>query len=129
MEYWQRFYDLQSIDDCQGRCLVVKLGAEVSDLSDTMRTALKEGTTRIVDRIEKMIVGGIEDGSLSIDGNPHATAGALYDSWLGASVTAKIHRSPETTGPCDDHHPPAPPPLKPTPPRPHLETGDSLNFD
>jgi AcrR family transcriptional regulator len=32
MEYWQRFYDLQSVDDCQGRCLVVKLGAEVSDL-------------------------------------------------------------------------------------------------
>jgi TetR/AcrR family transcriptional repressor of nem operon len=96
MEYWQRFYDLQSTDDCQGRCLVVKLGAEVSDLSDTMRTALKEGTTGIVDRIEKMIAGGIEDGSLSTDGSPHAIAEALYDSWLGASVMAKIHRSPES---------------------------------
>lgn len=95
MEYWQRFYDLQSNDDCQGRCLVVKLGAEVSDLSDTMRTALKEGITGIVDRIEKMIADGIEDGSVAIDGNPHATAEALYDSWLGASVMAKIRRSPE----------------------------------
>jgi TetR/AcrR family transcriptional repressor of nem operon len=95
MGYWQRFYDLQSIDDCQGGCLVVKLGAEASDLSDAMRTALIEGTTGIVDRVQKMIVGGIEDGSVAIDGSPQATAEALYDAWLGASLMAKIHRSPE----------------------------------
>jgi TetR/AcrR family transcriptional repressor of nem operon len=59
-----------------------------------MRVALKEGTTAIIDRVERMIVGGLADGSLSIDGTPRTTAEALYDAWLGASVMAKIHRSP-----------------------------------
>jgi TetR/AcrR family transcriptional repressor of nem operon len=96
MEYWQRFYDLQSVDDCQGRCLVVKLGAEVSDLVRHNEDCAERRNTGIVDRIEKMIAGGIEDGSLSTDGSPHAIAEALYDAWLGASVMAKIHRSPES---------------------------------
>ena len=42
MEYWQRFYDLQTSLDGQGRCLVVKLAAEVSDLSDAMRRAARD---------------------------------------------------------------------------------------
>jgi TetR/AcrR family transcriptional repressor of nem operon len=60
-----------------------------------MRTALIEGTTGIVDRLQKMIVGGIEDGSVAIDRSPQTTAEALYDAWLGASLMAKIHRNPE----------------------------------
>lgn len=95
MEYWQRFYELQSFDDCQGRCLVVKLGAEVSDLSESMRLSLKDGTTGIIDRVERMINDGLADESLSIDDTPRAVAEGLYDSWLGASVLAKIHRDPQ----------------------------------
>jgi TetR/AcrR family transcriptional regulator, transcriptional repressor for nem operon len=54
MRYWQNFYDTQVVDDCQGGCLVVKLGAEVADLSEVMRMAVmrvatKVGTTAIVD--------------------------------------------------------------------------------
>ncbi|MFJ8795804.1 TetR/AcrR family transcriptional regulator [Streptomyces sp. NPDC102462] len=95
MRYWQNFYDTQAVDDCQGGCLVVKLGAEVSDLSEAMRVVMKAGTSAIVDRVEKMITAGIADGSVSVDAGPRATAEALYDTWLGASVMAKIHRSPE----------------------------------
>lgn len=95
MRYWQNFYETQIFDDCQGRCLVVKLGAEVSDLSETMRMAMKAGTTAIVDRVEQMIISGIADGSVSVDASPRTTAEALYDTWLGASVMAKIHRSPD----------------------------------
>src|ERR1700760_223770 len=36
MQYWQNFYDIQVKDDCQGGCLVVKLGAEIADLSEAM---------------------------------------------------------------------------------------------
>lgn len=96
MQYWRNFYDTQVIDDCQGRCLVVKLGAEVSDLSETMRMVLKVGTTGIVDRIEKMIINGLADGSVSVEAGPRATAEGLYDTWLGASMMAKIHRRPES---------------------------------
>ncbi len=95
MRYWQNFYDTQVLDDCQGGCLVVKLGAEVSDLSEAMRVVMKAGTTHILERVEQMIIGGIADGSVSVDASPRATAEALYDVWLGASVMAKIHRSPD----------------------------------
>ncbi|WP_338674681.1 TetR/AcrR family transcriptional regulator [Streptomyces sp. SCSIO 30461] len=91
--YWQQWRETQSIEDCQGKCLAVKLGAEVADLSESMRLALKEGTSAIVDRIERTIVSGLEDGSLSVDGEAHQVAQALYDMWLGASIMAKIHRS------------------------------------
>src|SRR5882757_11028952 len=81
MSYWQNFYDRQVVDDCQGGCLVVKLGAEVADLSEVMRVATKVGTTAIVDRLDQMITDGIADGSVSVDESPRATAEALYDLW------------------------------------------------
>lgn len=93
MEYWESWRATQSLDDCQGKCLAVKLGAEVADLSEPLRLALKEGTTSITKRIEKMIDAGLEDGSLSIDTNPPVVAQTLYDLWLGASVMAKIQRN------------------------------------
>ncbi|MFE2422641.1 TetR/AcrR family transcriptional regulator [Streptomyces hokutonensis] len=93
MAYWQQWRETQSIEDCQGKCLAVKLGAEVADLSESMRLALKEGTSAVVDRIERTIASGLEDGSLSVDGEARDVAQALYDMWLGASVMAKIHRS------------------------------------
>jgi TetR/AcrR family transcriptional repressor of nem operon len=95
MKYWQNFYDTQVVDDCQGGCLVVKLGAEIADLSEVMRVATKVGTTAIVDRLEQMITAGIADGSVAVDDGPRTTAEALYNLWLGASVMAKIHRSPD----------------------------------
>ncbi|MEU3340746.1 TetR/AcrR family transcriptional regulator [Streptomyces sp. NPDC002144] len=93
MTYWQQWRETQSLDECQGKCLAVKLGAEVADLSEAMRLALKEGTSAVVDRIERTITEGLEDGSFSVDGEAHEVAQALYDMWLGASVMAKIHRS------------------------------------
>ncbi|MFH8399848.1 TetR/AcrR family transcriptional regulator [Streptomyces anulatus] len=96
--YWQNWRETQSIDECQGKCLAVKLGAEVSDLSEAMRLALKEGTTAIVERLERTISAGVEDGSLTIDASARDTAQALYDMWLGASVMVKIHRD---IGPLD----------------------------
>jgi len=93
LSYWQHWRRTQSLDDCQGKCLAVKLGAEVADLSEPMRLSLKEGTNAVVDRLEQVIAQGLDDGSLQVDGGPHETAQALYDLWLGASVMAKIHRS------------------------------------
>ena len=93
MNYWQYWRDMQSANECQGKCLTVKLGAEVSDLSESMRIVLKEGTTAMVDRLERMIAVGLEEGSLTIDGSARDTAQALYDMWLGASLLVKIHRN------------------------------------
>ncbi|UOX90769.1 TetR/AcrR family transcriptional regulator [Amycolatopsis sp. FBCC-B4732] len=98
MAYWQQWHETQSLDECHGRCLAVKLGAEVADLSEAMRLALKEGTTAIVDRLEQVIGQGSGDGSLTIAGDARSLAEVLYDMWLGASVLAKIHRD---RGPLD----------------------------
>ncbi|BAE73504.1 putative transcriptional regulator [Sodalis glossinidius str. 'morsitans'] len=92
MNYWQNWQDTQSFYDCQGKCLAVKLGAEVADLSEAMRQALQRGTSGIIDRLARAIEGGMAEGSLSVNGSPIKVAQSLYQLWLGASVMVKIVR-------------------------------------
>jgi TetR/AcrR family transcriptional repressor of nem operon len=40
-----------------------------------------------------MMIRGLAEGSLSLNASPRLTAEALYDTWLGASVMAKIQRN------------------------------------
>jgi TetR/AcrR family transcriptional regulator, transcriptional repressor for nem operon len=98
LTYWASWRETQGLDDCQGRCLAVKLGAEVADMSEAMRLALKAGTTAVVERLEQAVLEGFRDGSLSSTGEAAAVAQGLYELWLGASVLAKVHRS---TAPLD----------------------------
>jgi TetR/AcrR family transcriptional repressor of nem operon len=93
MNYWQSWQETQSFLDCQGKCLAVKLGAEVSDLSEPMRLALKQGTSGITARLARAIETGVAEGSLSIDAEPAQVAESLYQLWLGASVMVKIVRN------------------------------------
>ena len=92
MAYFEHWQETQSFLDCQGKCLAVKLGAEVADLSETMRAALKHGTTGITRRLRQTIETGVAEGSLSIEGEPAGAAQSLYQLWLGASVMVKIVR-------------------------------------
>lgn len=93
MDYWQIWQDSQSFFDCQGKCLAVKLAAEVADLSEPMRLALKQGTSGIATRLARAIEVGVAEGSLTIDGDAENVARSLYQLWLGASVMVKIERS------------------------------------
>jgi TetR/AcrR family transcriptional repressor of nem operon len=93
MNYWQAWQETQSFLDCQGKCLAVKLAAEVADLSEAMRLALKRGTSGIVSRLAKAIEAGVAEGSLVIDDDADSTANSLYQLWLGASVMVKIGRT------------------------------------
>jgi TetR/AcrR family transcriptional repressor of nem operon len=90
--YFDRWRTNQLPADCHGKCLVVKLGAEVADLSEAMRLALKQGTAGIVARLASAIARGQAEGSLSVNDEPGAVAESLYQLWLGASVMAKITR-------------------------------------
>jgi TetR/AcrR family transcriptional repressor of nem operon len=92
--YFQNWENTQGGFDCRGKCLAVKLAAEVSDLSEAMRLALKAGTSGIIERLSQAIEAGAAEGSLSIDGSPRAAAETLYQLWLGASLMAKIGRTP-----------------------------------
>jgi len=92
LNYWQHWQETQSYLDYQGKCLAVKLGAEVADLSEAMRLALDRGTSAVIDRLEQAVAAGVSEGSLTIDDNPRDVARGLYQLWLGASVMAKIAR-------------------------------------
>ncbi|MDQ0085994.1 TetR/AcrR family transcriptional repressor of nem operon [Variovorax boronicumulans] len=95
--YFDDWLDSQTGDDAQSRCLVVKLGAEVCDLSESMRAALARGTRGITDRLARCIEAGRADGSLqpppqAKEQDAQGIAVALYQRWLGASLLAKITR-------------------------------------
>lgn len=92
MNYWRHWQETQSFFDCQGKCLAVKLGAEVADLSEAMRAVLKRGTSGITERLERAIEAGVAEGSLSISEDADCVAQSLYQLWLGASVMVKIVR-------------------------------------
>ncbi|WP_105189306.1 TetR/AcrR family transcriptional regulator [Pseudoalteromonas sp. T1lg48] len=73
------------------KCLIVKLGAEVSDLSEPMRVALKNGADRIVDTIAQCIERGVADGSIKAT-NAKQSAQQIYFLWIGASLLNKLYQ-------------------------------------
>ncbi|MCY7313574.1 MAG: TetR/AcrR family transcriptional regulator, partial [Pseudoxanthomonas sp.] len=65
LEFFGRWHALQSGDDPQSRCLVVKLGAEVCDLSESMRAALERGTAQVLARLAGCLAAGIDARELA----------------------------------------------------------------
>jgi len=92
MNYFDQWRANQSFEDCGGKCLAVKLGAEVADLSEPMRLTLKQGTSSIVARLADAIEEGVRDRSMKPQGDPAQVAESLYQLWLGASIMVKIAR-------------------------------------
>jgi TetR/AcrR family transcriptional repressor of nem operon len=93
MRYWQRWLDKQH-ECAEQKCLVVKLAAEVSDLSDAMRLTLRDGTDRIVDRIARVIEAVSPMPHCRLEARPIAQT--LYQLWLGASLIGKLHRNSQS---------------------------------
>ena len=92
LDYWGDGLETQSCQAAEHKCLVVKLSAEVADLSDAMRLALHQGTQSFMQRISRLIGAGIAEGSLSSALEPVHTAQMLYQLWLGASLLNKLSR-------------------------------------
>jgi TetR/AcrR family transcriptional repressor of nem operon len=95
LDYFAHWQANQSFLDCQGKCLAVKLAAEVADLSEAMRGVLDRGTAAIIGRLDEAIEAGEAEGSLHVDDTPHAVAQGLYQAWMGASLMVKIVRGTE----------------------------------
>ena len=94
MNYWLRWQSTQSETCADQKCLVVKLSAEVADLSESMRLALDKGSTAVIARLADCIEVGIADGSIAPMHAAH-TAETLYQLWLGASLRKKLSRDPK----------------------------------
>ncbi|OPA84531.1 TetR family transcriptional regulator [Pseudomonas fluorescens] len=99
MGYWHLWIDNQTGCTDAGKCLAVKLGAEVSDLSEPMRLALQRGTARTIALLAEALRQGVEEGSVITAHFPENLAQRLYALWLGTSVMNKITR---TTAPFDE---------------------------
>ena len=92
MQYWQQWLHVQADGCIDQKCLVVKLSAEVADLSEAMRVALLNGSASIIDRLTTCVQIGINDGSIATQ-DPQSTAEMLYHMWLGASLMNKLGHS------------------------------------
>ena len=92
MGYFSLWCSNQTSEESKNHCLIVKLAAEVSDISDDMRTILDQGTQMITDHLMRAIEAGHQDGSIPTSVPAAQTAAALYQLWLGASLITKIKR-------------------------------------
>lgn len=92
MRYWRRWCVTQCNGNDHEKCLVVKLGAEIADLSADMREVLHRGTDRIIARIAECIAEGLVDGSMRTPLTAAVAAEQLYQLWLGASLLAKLRQ-------------------------------------
>ncbi|VVP67578.1 HTH-type transcriptional repressor NemR [Pseudomonas fluorescens] len=92
MDYWQGWQDRCTLEGHGDECLVVKLSAEVADLSEAMRLTLRDGAQKVVMRITECIEQGQAENSLP-DGNARQLAETLYQLWLGASLLNKLQRT------------------------------------
>ena len=90
LSYWAK---TQAFDHPEEKCLVVKLGAEVCDLSEDMRSVLEEGTALIIQRIARCVEQGMADGSITSTQNAETLAESLYQLWLGASLLVKVRNT------------------------------------
>mgnify|MGYP001315113765 FL=1 len=79
-------------DAAGARCLIVKLSAEVADMSEPMRLALRRGTDDIVQRIALCLQQCQNEGAVPARADTAALALTLYELWLGASLLAKLRR-------------------------------------
>ena len=100
MAYWSYWNVTQcevSDNDCPAlqtgsKCLIVKLSAEVADISEGMRLTLRDGTEQVVQRLAQCLEEARADGSVPASLVAHDTALTLYELWLGASLLAKLRR-------------------------------------
>lgn len=93
--YFQNWYDTQQNGCDDEKCLVVKLSAEVADMSEPMRKVLNAGYEQTVAWLAVQIKKGWAEGSIPQLDNIAAESMAkrLYFAWLGASLIAKTSQT------------------------------------
>ncbi|EID0031814.1 TetR/AcrR family transcriptional regulator [Vibrio alginolyticus] len=91
MSYFEEMVKVED-DVCNAnKCLLVKLSAEVSDLSESMRLALRQGADKTIQAIADCIDIGIQDGSIP-NGDSALLARQVYYLWNGASLLNKLYQ-------------------------------------
>lgn len=73
-------------------CLIVKLAAEVADLSEDMRLIMATGVDQLIERIASLIILGQQDGSIPLDTEAPTLAQVIYQMWIGAALLSKLQK-------------------------------------
>ncbi len=94
-DYFQNWYDTQQNGCDHEKCLVVKLSAEVADMSEPMRKALDAGYQQTIGWLSEQIKAGWADNSVpkQLNISAESIAKRWYFAWLGASLVAKISQT------------------------------------
>ena len=71
----------------------MKLSAEVTDLSESMRMTLQQGTQRVIDLLQACLQEGISLGDFPHTESAEALAKELYYLWLGATLITKVQHT------------------------------------
>lgn len=95
LEYFNVWLLSQTSDTTHDKCLVVKLSAEVTDLSEAMRMTLKHGTDRVINRIAVCVQEGIDHGELPAHLDAKFVTNEIYYMWVGATLLTKVQHSRE----------------------------------
>ncbi len=93
LSYFSAWRQKQASDRPEDRCLVVKLAAEVADLSEDMSAILMRGIQGIEKSLADTLRSGVAEGSISVNTDPDELASSLYHMWLGASLVASVAHS------------------------------------
>ncbi|EEA94805.1 MULTISPECIES: TetR/AcrR family transcriptional regulator [Pseudovibrio] len=91
-QYWHLWENYQHSEDASKHCLIVKLSAEIADISEDMRELLARMTAQVERRLGDVIEAGVQEGSIAPKLNARMTAQMLYQMWLGASLIGKVTR-------------------------------------
>lgn len=92
LTYFERWIESQRGDDAAQYCLIVKLSAEMADLSEAMRERMLSASDAILQQLARYIRAGQADGSIRNSQAAAELALWLYEAWLGASLLSKLRR-------------------------------------
>ena len=93
LAYFKDWHQKQISPAPEDRCLVVRLSAEVADLSEGMSKILQQGVTAIVARLAETLEQGVAEGTIGPLDDPGTLAQTIYHLWLGASLVASLSHS------------------------------------
>lgn len=91
IRYFANWKTTQCNDTTIDKCLVVKISGEVTDLSESMRLSLKQGTRRVIDRLAKCVQEAIGNKEITIQDDAQTIAEEIYYLWIGATLLTKVN--------------------------------------
>lgn len=93
IRYFSNWKTTQCNDTTTDKCMVVKLSGEVTDLSESMRLVLKQGTQRVTMRLAECVQEAIDNHEIEIDDDAQIVTEELYYLWIGATLMTKVNHN------------------------------------